>query len=648
MMSEATMQSNPAPAVPTSSRQRGAALIITVIVIMVLSILGMSMVTFTSTEERTATSYRDGLQARATAEAGIHVVEEMFRDPTNRRIVPLFSATAANCGAGTADYCGTTEANTETSLNAIGIWRASRLAPILPAKYTGITNRFFLGPFRDAWGQTFGGTYNSTAANDIYDLKFNCTNPATNAVVADANCWLQSKINSALLNYTAATPNNYNANTGKITDISFYAAPSAGGYQYGICTVRVTAVKLDQNNNVVARETLEAVIGDAAKKPAVFGNGPVSFNVNLCGDGCEQIFANGDASITGGTIGGGQDPILTVGPPGTSASPTGSHTAVVGTPLTSPKINPWDLAYKPTTAAGLAKYYLVAARALDAAWTDNDINTPSAADRAPRPCGVNLLALCQDYNLEYAAGATPAVKAARTSASVPKMYKWNIAAQEWTECGSGTTLNGCVLAPTFTVTPVNDLSVPSATDAAGRVDNADIPYNKTRVAKTQFEITNDQDGATLLVDGTFYKHGNLTGNMSVITVGSFHLHSNTQWAPALENKVMWIAGRDIFSHSDCCAPSNTCATNLTHPEASGIMACHEQFKTDSQNATLGVILAENAVNLAINACNTCDEVNSTTALDNTNGDHGSLCGLPEWPWTMPTIPKILSLKSVAD
>jgi len=108
------------------AKQKGAALILTVVVVMVLTTLGLAMVGFTTTEERTATSYRDGLQARATAEAGVRLAEEMFRDPTNRGLVPLFSATVSDCAGTAADYCGTSEATTETSLHTKGIWRASR------------------------------------------------------------------------------------------------------------------------------------------------------------------------------------------------------------------------------------------------------------------------------------------------------------------------------------------------------------------------------------------------------------------------------------------------------------------------------------------------------------------------------------------
>src|SRR5689334_20515831 len=100
--------------------ERGAALIITVIVIMVLMTLGLAMVAFTTTEERTATTYRDGLQAKEVAQAGVNIVTEMFRDPVDRKLVPLFSTNSADCTAHTADYCGTDEATTEASLNTLG------------------------------------------------------------------------------------------------------------------------------------------------------------------------------------------------------------------------------------------------------------------------------------------------------------------------------------------------------------------------------------------------------------------------------------------------------------------------------------------------------------------------------------------------
>ncbi|HEV2718574.1 MAG TPA: PilX N-terminal domain-containing pilus assembly protein [Thermoanaerobaculia bacterium] len=602
------------------SPERGAALIITVIVIMVLMTLGLAMVAFTTTEERTATTYRDGLQAREIAQAGVNLVAEMFRDPTDRQLVPLFNTDSATCTAGTADYCGTDEATTETSLNRLGIWRADR-TPLAPARYTGINNRFFLGPFQDAWGQTFGGTH--SASSDIYDLSFECR------TVASPPCWLDSKFNSLL-----QASSDFNQDTGKITKINFYAPPTANGIQYGICTVRVTAIKTDSHGAVLARETLEAVIGDLTPRPAVLGNGDVILDVSggtLCGDGCEAVHANGNITVGNVATGSGQNPVVTAtGSVTGQGSPTGAGGKAT---IQSPKINPWDLAYKPTNATDLNNYYLVTARQLDLVWTDgNASNNP-----APRQCGINNLSLCQDYNLEYDTSGNP--KADRSATGTPYMYKWNPAANEWTQCASGTTLNTCAGAPSFSVTPQNDQPINVATG-----DDADIPFRKDRVPQTVFTLTNPINGSTVLIDGQFDKHasGSWQVSMAIISVGSQSYSSSTTWyPPSATNLIMWISGRDITSNANCCAPSNTCATNLANLAAQGIIAAHEQIYMHAQVALAGVIISENKVNWD-------PTVNSTTAINIDRGDHCYTCGRPDWPWTLPVTPAIISLKSVPE
>ncbi|MEA2164516.1 MAG: PilX N-terminal [Thermoanaerobaculia bacterium] len=606
-------------------KQRGAALILTVVVIMVLTTLGLAMVGFSTTEERTATTYRDGLQARATAEAGIRLAQEFFRNPVNRRLVPLYSSYTSDCSGGLADYCGTTESTIETSLNAKGVWRAPRTA-LSPGRYAGAANTFFVGPFNGDWGQTFGGTYSSTAASDLYDLKFNCTNPSSQ-VKMTSGCWLDDNLNVLL-----QTSSDYNLATGSITDISFYGPPTVNGKAYGICTVRVTAVKTDARGSVLAREVMEAVIGDAQPKPAVLGNGNILFKTTagvMCGDGCENVQANGDATV--GTITGGEDPMISATG---SVSGGGSNTKAGAAAVRAPQINPWDLAYKPTTTAELSKYYLLAARRLDVVWRDGI----AANNPASRPCGLNNLARCQDYNLEYDTAGNPKTK--RLATDMPYMYKWDTTGAGWTECGSGTSpLSGgvtCPGAPTFSVTRADDL------DVTGSDDTATLPFNVNRVPQTSFNIASDQSGATVLVDGKFDKSGSMNTIMTVIAAGSMSFSSSTTWGPAMSNGVMWITGRDLDTHANCCAPSNTCATNVnSYQTYAAIIATHEQFKSGAQNALLGILIAENRVNHD-------PYVTGTLAIDSDNGDHGSLCDRPDWPWALPTIPMLLSLKSVPD
>ncbi|HEX8172042.1 MAG TPA: PilX N-terminal domain-containing pilus assembly protein [Thermoanaerobaculia bacterium] len=616
-----------------TSNERGAALILTVIVIMVLTTLGMAMVAFTTTEERTAVSYRDTLQARAVAEAGVRVVQEMFRDPTDRALVPLYSATTADCTAGTADYCGTTEATIETSMNARGIWRKAR-AGASPARYTGNNNKLFTGPFTTSWAQTFGGTYSATSSSDVYDLKFNCTNPTSGAAVPSANCWLDAQINAMFDNSGA-----WNTQPGRITDISFYRPPmiESTDRAYGICIVRVTAQKTDSAGNLLARDTVEAVIGDNNLSPAILGDGAVDLgNTQGCGDGCEQIHANGNLTV--GTVDGGDPSLSAIG----SISGTGTNSTPGTSPVTAPAINPWDTVYKPTSSADLGKYYLVTARRLQSVWRDDDAsNNPSA-----RTCGYST---CQDYNLEYTTSdaVQTGVNARGNAAARAYMYKWDSTNNEWDECSGPAASGGTISCNglSFVVTLAADNAV------SGTGDSAVLPFNKAAVPQTVFDIQSALSGATVLVDGKFKKHGSLDTTMTVIAAGSIVFESQTSWRPAMSNKVMLIAGRDIDMsaswnnefHNTCngtgFSPSSATLASLT--AASGIMAAHEQILGGAQTSMIGIILAENEVNFD-------PQVNISTAIDVADGDHVYLCDTPEYPWVRATKPTVLSLKSVPD
>ena len=624
-----------APTRLAKPRERGAALILTIVVIMILTTLALTMAAFTVTEERTATTYRDSLQTRQLAEAGARAIQEMFINPDQTLLVPVFNPTATGDDPDSSppnwDYWGADDAAIETKLNEIGIWREAR-SGANPPRYTGAQGNLFQGPFKDSWERVFGGLYESST-NDHYDLKFNCTNPATGVLITNAatKCWLDTKINALLLDHG----DDWNLDSGKITDISLYAPPidAASSRAFGLATVRVTAIKT-LDGQVVARETIEAVMVDVTPKPAVLGNGDIVFKNTagtMCGNGCEQIHANGNADV--GSISGGQPPMVTA--TGTVTGGSGS-TKPSSSAVETPRINPWDLEYRPRATADLAKYYLAAARPLDPRWT----NVSLTDNDPPRPCGYKGWSRCQDYGLEYSSptDSPPNADRPRTAANVPALYKWDSAIQGWKLCSTGVALTGgvaCLGAPTFSVTRVADQVV------SGTGDLNDLPYAKHRVPKTIFQIGTPQNGATVLVDGMFKKHTAMTAMMTIIAVGSIDLTSASTWGPGNASKVMWVSGRDIDTHANCCAPSNTCATNLTTPLYSGVIASHEQFQTGSQNALLGVLIAENRVNYDT-------FVDNSLAINSDNGDHGSLCNDPDWPWTMPVNPAIASMKSAAN
>ncbi len=629
------------------SRERGAALILTVVVVMILTTLALTMATFTITEERTATTYRDSLQTRSVAEAGARIVQEMYRRTDDRQLLPLYSATATADAPAVAlpalpvyDYWGATDVAIETKLNEIGIWRTQR-AGRTPSRYSGNQNRLLMAPFKETWAQVLGGTYNQDPTLDQYDLKFSCTNPLTNQPIANAatKCFLDTRINALLQAPPPTTDKEgWNLDTGRITDISFYAPPTTGNRAYGLATVRVTAVKFE-GANVISRETIEAVIIDVTPKPAVLGNGNIHFVVRagvMCGDGCEQIHANGNANV--GQISGGQSPMVTA--TGNISGGSGSTKPGSKTVFT-PEINPWDLQYKPTDATELGKYYLLAARPLEPIWLDGiAIGNP-----APRPCGLGGFSFCQDYGLEYT--ASPAnVSKPRLATDTPWMYKWDPIGQGWTACNSGTTLTGgalCPGAPSFTVARADDVAAPGG----GAGDTNDLPYAVDRVPATDFDIQSPQDGATVLIDGKFYKHGSMNTRMTIVAAGTIRFHASSTWQPAMSNRMMWVSGRDIDTQSNCCAGSNTCSTNLTTANFASIIAAHEQIKNSAQSALLGVLIGENRVNEDPTIGGTA-AASTLNALDLDSGDHGSLCNNPEWPWTMPVTPAISSMKTATN
>lgn len=617
-----------APRRRASSRDRGAALILTVIVIMVLTTLGLAMVAFTTTEERTATTYRDSLQTRALAEAGVRVVQEMFRNPEDRNLVPLHDP--ATVAATTYDYYGTSDTDINTTLNAIGIWRKDR-SGATPARYSGNNNKFFYPPFRASWSQTFGGTYSTTPSLDIYDLRFNCfQNGGTSTTLiadADTKCWLDTKINSLLTGTSTAT--DWNLRPGKITDISFYGPPAVAGSSYGITTVRVTAEKHDNQGNLLARETTVALIGDRNPEPAVLGNGNIELGTSmgdiLCGDGCEQIHSNGTANV-GNNVSGGQTPIVTAVGTATGGGSTQSGASHV----TSPEINPWDDIYKPSSAADEALFYLVAARPLPAVWTDGNNTHPASRD-----CGYST---CQDYGLEYPAGSTTA-NTRRLATDTPNMYKWHVTNKEWTPCGATGNALSCD-GLSFTVVPADDFE----DVVAGASDTASVPHNKNRRPMTTFTITAKLDGATVLVDGKFIKTtpGNLDPAMTIIAAGSIIVSSNNDWMPAsATQRAMWISGRDISAQANCCTPSNQCATNLANDAAQGIYGAHEQIQSTANTVFTGILIAENRAHLD-------PTVSSSNAIDVPSGSHGYKCGTPSWPWVRATKPEIFSITTATD
>jgi hypothetical protein len=197
------------PAAPRL-RDRGSALIVSLMVLVGLSLLGLGFVTISETEGAIAVNERNSLQSKAIAEAGARAVMEWFQSPTWARSVGIMPS---NNPAPT------------------GMKRARIVdgVDIGPYKPDG-SQMLFSKPYRPASGNRFFGD------DSMADVVVNDTIDAT--TMTNLNTYL----------FGADSPVN-----GRITEIKVYAPPMVGGTlvggfwmggeRYGTATIKVTAEK---------------------------------------------------------------------------------------------------------------------------------------------------------------------------------------------------------------------------------------------------------------------------------------------------------------------------------------------------------------------------------------------------------------------
>lgn len=623
---------------------RGAALVVTLIVTLMLSMLGMAVVSYSANEEKTAASWRDRAEVSQAARAGIRIAQRMFEAPDDALVVPIHG----------------THFTSETDLSRIGVFRTTRGA--VGSRYSGTDERLFRGPFRDGWERMFAGVRDPSSSTDWYDLRFSCIDPDGDAI-ATAECWLDTHIN-ALLGHHGGAPSP------KITELSFYAPPTLDGRRFGYATVRVTARKLDGRNRIVASETLEAVLGNAIVQPSILTDGSIEVvEGRFCGD-CQRMHANGDIDATSGSFFSGARPSVSAAGEvriGTSSS-TPEPASGAGR-IEPPAINPWDLLYRPTSAESLSKYYLLTSREPSAEWTDGDPATATPA----RDCGPSR---CQDYGLEYTAADVE--RPPRSDGDQGRLYRWNEAAGNWDLLAETTgdavpRENALTIGSArFDFWPHADLVVP------GPSDGAHIPFNRGRAPAASFRLSaplvpapdDDAQGVTILVDGGVMIEAPAGASdselreawrVSIVAAGSIHFAASSHLDPALPNRVMLIAGRDITIDGELNSTlASACCTgaplHLTAPEdaelaaSSAIIAAHEQIMISGSATVLGVLVAENEINLDDDRDTSGFRSASSTLMGSramylaAGFRHARSCSVPVWPWPEPTRAAVLSLR----
>lgn len=254
----------------TSRKERGSALLVTLMVMVGLSIIGLGYVAISETESAISINERNAAQTRELAEAGARMVVETFQDPLWAEDVKLLPPT----------------------INAI--------------KTDRIVNGTSIGRYKPGGARMFDKPHKATSADrfwgdeDHADVWINNTKLAAATLVADRD-WLNN-VNKTLIN------GDYSA--GRITEIRVYAPPFAGGVlesgfyrsdqgiRLGLCTIAVTATKCrndtdadpctdaSPDSRVISRRTVRIVISEW---PFPGPSGPVQTNANLGTNGNVQV-----------------------------------------------------------------------------------------------------------------------------------------------------------------------------------------------------------------------------------------------------------------------------------------------------------------------------------------------------------------------
>ena len=260
-----------------SKRDRGSALLVSLMVIVGLSLLGLGFVAISETESAIARNQQNALQTQAVAEAGAKLVVEWFQDPVWGQSIggmPLNTAANANLGATKV---------TRVSGDYSGVYKPSSTTLLFDKPYRpDPSNRFF-------------------ADENTGDIVINRTTDLTTI----------TRVNSVLFGSSTE-----DTRSGEITEIRIYAPPSIGGVlkqngsalnpdgtpqmfwtgpvqRFGLATIKVTAMQFrdptgDKSaaSNIISRHSIRLVVGEL---PLPIPAGPIQGNANVSFGGNFQV-----------------------------------------------------------------------------------------------------------------------------------------------------------------------------------------------------------------------------------------------------------------------------------------------------------------------------------------------------------------------
>lgn len=253
--------------------QKGSALLVSLMVMVGLSLLGLGYVAVSETESAISVNERNSIQTREVAEAGVKTVIEWFQDPEWADDVEMLPPNIA-------------QIKTDRRIAGASIGRYKPAGRLFDKPHKGANENRFFG--NEAHADIWINNVTLSGATDAADKAY------------------LNELNKLLLN------GDYSA--GRITEILVYAPPMSGatenadgffegGTRLGLATVVVTATKCRDDSDanpcssdsdedrIIARRTVRAVISEW---PFPGPSGPVQTNANLG--------TNGDVKVHWGKI----------------------------------------------------------------------------------------------------------------------------------------------------------------------------------------------------------------------------------------------------------------------------------------------------------------------------------------------------------
>lgn len=254
--------------------ERGSALLMSLVIMVGLSLLGLGFVAISESENAIAVNERHAAQTQAVAETGARAVVEYFQDPRWARMENFLPVNSdALIGAGGFKRTRTVGAYS-------GVYRPGGGSLLLLDR-----------PFRPNEQNRFYGD-DATA-----DLEFNRENAATQL----------TNINTALFGADSRV-------SGRIEEIKIYAPPIiggtlnaqgfwAGGDRYGYATIKVTAEKWtrETGGSMLSRRVVRLVVGEF---PMPVPGGPVQSQATVAFGGTADVHW-GDVTSFGDLSAGG-------------------------------------------------------------------------------------------------------------------------------------------------------------------------------------------------------------------------------------------------------------------------------------------------------------------------------------------------------